>query len=68
MACLAITGGLRATLTATMKVFLDLPLLDTLVRMEARMALHRLKQLDHRPIFNKIMEGDLLIRMILFSK
>lgn len=61
MACLAITGGLRSTPTTSMEVLLDLPPLDILIRAEARMALYRIKLLDHRPISqNKTMGSEML--------
>jgi len=47
MACLAITGAMKSTLTAAMKILLNLTLLDLVILGEVRMApyrLHILKQ------------------------
>jgi hypothetical protein len=61
MPCLAITGAMKSTPTASVEVFLNLTPLDLLIIAEARMALYRLHTVK-QPAVPETEEGLLSIR------
>jgi hypothetical protein len=56
MACFAITGAMKSTLTAAMEVLLNLTPLELLIMAEPRMALYRLQILE-QPSVPKMVTG-----------
>jgi hypothetical protein len=60
MACLAIKGAMKSTLTATMEMLLNLTPLDLLIMVEVRMALYRL-HIIKQPAYPKTDAGLLSI-------
>jgi hypothetical protein len=54
MACLAITGAMKSTLTAAMEVLLNLTTPDMLIMAEARMALYRLHTLKQPTVLKTV--------------